>query len=520
MRSSRGERMGLLMTFSEKLSFLMDITKTTNSALSLYVSLDASYISRLRRGKRTAPRDDGNVRNMAVYFARHCKEDYQKKALGDALGLHPFPEDSFELSRAIACWLLSFKEDESSPVEHFLGEFALVQPSTVPSTNSEIDYPHKDISIYFGVEGKRQAVLFFLNEVASAEKPQTLLLFSDEETSWMTDDLHFARQWASLMMTVLAKGHQLKIIHTVSRDLDEMLSAISQWMPLYISGSIEPYFYPKKRDGIFRNTLFIAPGTAALVSGSVGNQTRRAANLLLRDPAAVKAYEELFLNYQSLCLPLMRIFSAKDSAAYLQNLAQFESENCKTIIKTESLSLLTLPEALFGQITERAGLFSPQLNVLLSARRESFRRSIEVEGFTEIISLPEPNEIVCGNVRLALSDILEPDTVFYTPSEYISHLRSISKLLLSCENYHVHITERHERDDFVVYAKEDRSVILVKISSPPVAILIKEGNMTAAFWDYLRSLIDDKLFEKLDNKAIAQRINKYIEELERTLSEL
>ena len=44
--------------------------------------------------------------------------------------------------------------------------------------------------------------------------------------------------------------------------------------------------------------------------------------------------------------------------------------------------------------------------------------------------------------------------------------------------------------------------------------------MTAAFWDYLRSLIDDKLFEKPDNKAMAQRINKYIEELERTLSEL
>jgi hypothetical protein len=29
------------------------------------------------------------------------------------------------------------------------------------------------------------------------------------------------------------QGNKIKIIHTISRDLDEMLNAISQWMPLY-----------------------------------------------------------------------------------------------------------------------------------------------------------------------------------------------------------------------------------------------------------------------------------------------
>ncbi len=507
------------MTFSEKLNFLMDITKTTNSALSLYVSLDASYISRLRRGKRTALRDDGNVRNMAVYFSRHCKEDYQKKALCDALGLHPSPEDVAELTSAITNWLLSVKDSENSPVEQFLGELASAQPGFVPSLNTEINFPNKDISVYFGVEGKRQAVLFFLNEVAAAEKPQTLLLFSDEETSWMTDDPQFARQWADLMLNVLAKGHQLKIIHTVSRDLDEMLSAISQWMPLYISGSIEPYFYPKKRDGIFRNTLFIAHDTAALVSSSVGNQTKRAANLLLREPSAVKAYEEQFLNYQNLCLPLMSIFNSKDKAAYLKTLSQFESENCRKIIKTESLSLITMPESLLLQISERTGSKSRQLCDQLADRRENFLSSLKIDGFTEIISLPEPKELVNGNIRLALSDLLETDTIFYTPAEYILHLKSVAELLQTCENYHVHISDKHEREDFVVYAKEDRSVLLVKISAPPVAFLITEGNMTAAFWDYLRTLIGEKHFEKPDNKAMLNRINKYIEELENILKE-
>lgn len=507
------------MNFSEKLSFLMDITKTTNSALSLYVSLDASYISRLRRGKRMAPRNDGNVKSMAAYFARHCKEDYQKKALCDVIGLHPFPEDFAALSKAITHWLISFKDEETNTVEQFLGGLASMQVSAVANTGVESEYPHKDISLYFGVKGKRQAVLFFLNEVATAEKPQTLLLFSDEETSWMTDDPLFTRQWASLMMTVLECGHKVRIIHTVSRDLDEMLNAISQWMPLYISGTIEPYFYPKKRDGIFRNTLFIAVGTAAVVSASVGNQTAKAANLLLRDPAAVKAYEEQFLNYQSLCLPLMKIFNSKDSAVYRQTLASFENESCRTLMKTESLSLLTMPEALFRQITERAELFSTQLFDYFAARRKSFRQSIEVCGFTEIISLPEPKDLLNGKVNLALSDMLVSSTVSYTLAEYSQHLRSIAELLNSRENYHVHIAEQHAKEDYVVYAKEDRSVILVKISAPPVALVINEGNMTAAFWDYLRTLIGEKSFDKPDNKAMAERLLKYIEELENAANE-
>ena len=40
------------MRFSEKLDYLMKVTNTTNSALASSTSLDASYISRLRRGVR------------------------------------------------------------------------------------------------------------------------------------------------------------------------------------------------------------------------------------------------------------------------------------------------------------------------------------------------------------------------------------------------------------------------------------------------------------------------------------
>ena len=52
------------MQFYEKLDFLMNITKTSNSALGQKVNLDASYVSRLRKGQRSALKDITCIKSM------------------------------------------------------------------------------------------------------------------------------------------------------------------------------------------------------------------------------------------------------------------------------------------------------------------------------------------------------------------------------------------------------------------------------------------------------------------------
>lgn len=278
------------MAFAEKLDFLMNITKTSNSVLAHAVLLDASYISRLRRGKRMMPKDSRLIQSMAIFLARRFKEDYQKRALSDSLKLMNLPGDINLLAHKINRWLIHDEEDSVQPVGRFLsGLSGITQRQTAEPSSEDYQqsFPDEPFSVYYGIEGKRRAAEYFLSEVAACETPQTLLLFSDEGTAWMTEDPEYARKWAELMVRVLASGNQIKIIHTISRDLDEMLRAINQWMPLYMSGLIEPYFCPKKRDGIFKRTLFIAPETAAVISNSVGDQVTSAPNVLYRDRKAV-----------------------------------------------------------------------------------------------------------------------------------------------------------------------------------------------------------------------------------------
>ncbi len=504
------------MTFAEKLDFLMNITKTSNSALAHAVSLDASYISRLRTGKRLMPKDNRMTQGMAAFLSRRFTEDYQKKALSDTLKLINLPSDSGSLANEVAHWLIHDGEDSVERVERFLGglsDLGRTSAPTQPQGDYQPAFPADAVSIYYGLEGKRRAAEYFLSEVAIGEKPQTLLLFSDEETSWMTEDPIYARKWAELMIRVLARGNRIKIIHTISRDLDEMLNAINQWMPLYMSGLIEPYFYPKKRDGIFKRTLFIAPETAAIISSSVGDQVSAAANVLYRDREAVASYAEEFLQYLRLCRPLMRIFTVREREECFATLAEFERGQADALIKTESLSLLTMPEHLMKQMLKRAGIDKRDGTSVHHMRYQCFLENLQSKRFTELISLPDVEAVRSGSVKVSTSDILGGGAVYYTSEEFVTHLEHVLALLESYENYHICLIDKPAEDRYMAYVKEDLGVIVAKTSQPPVVLAINEGNLTAAFWDFLKSMVDEKAYAALDKAKAITNLQAYLVKL-------
>ena len=493
----------------------MKVTNTTNSTLSFYTSLDPSHISRLRRGQRSATKNEIYIKSMAAYFSRHCSETYQRKILFDALGLISDFSHNSKLSEYIYQWLSDEKSIGIKTIDHFLGKFAnnMIQSEQNKSAQpkkAQDAYPDTEISVYYGPEGKRQAVLCFLSEVLAQSKPCALLLYSDEPTDWMTADRAFAANWASLMSQILAKGNKIKIIHTVSRNLDEMLNALEQWMPLYMTGMIEPYYYPKKRDGIFNRTLFIAPEISAVISDSVGNMINDAANLLFREKTAVAAFEQEFYQYLNLCRPLMRIFTSNNRDAYLNTLIEFEKEQSDSIIKTESLSLLTMPETVALSIISRIENINFDFSGFHKYRTGLLEQSISQKSFTEIICLPDAETVKSGKIRVALSVMLDGGAVYYTPEEFILHLENIVSLLNVYKNFHICLVTSDKDSGYMLYVREDLGAIVAKASAPPVVIAINEDNMTAAFWDFLKNTIVKKAYHKPNNESTANLLTEYI----------
>ena len=399
-------------------------------------------------------------------------------------------------------------------IRQFLGHLEGGATESFPCVERQslqgVEAPTAAVSIYYGIDGKRKAAVLALNAVLALRQPATLLLFSDEETSWMTEDPAFAKQWAELMFQVIARGHRMKVIHTINRRFDEMLSAIGQWMPLYMTGGIEPFYYPKMRDGVFRRTLFIAPETVALVSSSVGEGTIHAANELHTDPKAIAAYEDEFQNYLKLCNPLMLIFTEKDRDAALHTLLEFEKEGGISFIKTESLSLLTMPEELLASIVARTSPSNDLFQQYHAWRLETFHNNIRTNAFTEIVKLPDPQDVLGGRVKIASSVMMAGGAHFYEASEYLAHLANVIQLLERNENYNVCLVQGSVEERYTVYAKENKGVLVAKTSQPPVMLAMSESNMTASFWDFLSTQCERSASGKTGKPSTAQQLKDYI----------
>ncbi len=282
-----------------KIDFLMKVTNTRNAQLARALSFDASYISRVRAGKRGLPPDQPFIKPASAFFARNAHEGYQREALARELGvMGGWPDDKAKAARLIAAWL------KGSGATHVPREHDVSASDAAPT--AQLGVPC-EARLFFGNDGRREAALAFLGGLAEAGEPCELCLQSDEDVAWMFDDSSFSAEWGRLMRSLAEAGSTFTVVHTVSRDAGEMWEGVSGWLPLYLIGAMRPYYYPRLRDGVRSRSLFVARGRCALASSSVRGMREGEMSVLLHDAGAVRALEGEFDAYLELCRPLMEV---------------------------------------------------------------------------------------------------------------------------------------------------------------------------------------------------------------------
>ncbi|MBQ6662285.1 MAG: hypothetical protein IJM69_01980 [Firmicutes bacterium] len=296
-------------TLAEKIDFLMTLTNTRNSELGRALHFDASYISRIRSGKRGLPKGQPFVEPASIFFAHGIHEEYQKAAAAQELNLiGPWPKKEKEAAKLISGWLQS-QTPQPAPIDRMLA--AITSPAISPKADKGAYRPGEGnqdtIRFFYGNEGKRSAVIQFLERLASTGEALHLLLYSDEDMDWLYEDPDFPDIWAAYLIKLIENGSSIRIIHSIGRSLNEMWEAVQKWLPLYMTGAIEPYYYPMLRDGVFRRTMFVAQGRAALISNSVKDQKGEVLNTIITEPRAVDVVEGEFDAYFTFCKPLMEI---------------------------------------------------------------------------------------------------------------------------------------------------------------------------------------------------------------------
>ncbi len=502
----------------DKLNFLMQVTETKNNILGKAISFDPSYISRIRTGARGVPKHRDFIYPAAAFFAQSIQTNEQKDKLAEIICPgNGWPEDLNAAISLIAGWL---KQNiaAGSPFGNYADEALQFNPSENAAASSS----EKQTAFYFGNAGKRECVIRFLTELAALNEPVKLLLHSEEDMLWMYENPDFVRKWAILLKTLLQNGSRIVIVHTVRRTLREMLEAIAKWSPLYATGLIESYYCPRLRDNIFKRTLFIGSGKAAILGHTTGEAGKNRLNMLLYDPHAVNALEKEFYDFLSMCRPLMKIFNASNFAQIVPVLSRFPAAGKKTVQLHATPSWLTMPEEVGKSLSLHpgCGLF---YNFMCNYRDMLFlQKDKQTNPVTDIFFLPEITTVVNGSVPVPLADLFGLPALCYTENEFHMHLAAALHRYKTSDDYHIILLSPENihpvsgvpsPQSFSVIANESVGVILYRSSAPSTLFFTKEQNMTVSFCEYL-----DRLEKGAASRtAIIETIQQYLDKLEEAI---
>ncbi len=481
--------------FAEKLDALMRAMDVSNVRLARYLNVDASLISRFRSGVRRPDAEGRIISNICTYFSTIRSTAPQRTTLCALLGI-PLTDDPEALHAALCTMLRQPRgQDERVFLDNFLDKLDVFSAPGLTISGKLPPYIEgivpQAVVYYAGVDGFRKAVLHFLRTALSSGSVRELLLYSDQNMDWLTQDEEFARTCASLMMQVLAKKIRVRIIHNVDRDLPEMLQGIEKWLPLYMTGLIDPYFCRRVRNSRFSFTVFIADKAAAVSSACVASAASIAQYAFTTDPLLIGNMRAQFASLLRSCGPLMQIFTPDSAQSYLQRLAQFERAEGDTDALLCSLSSYTMPHALLKSILARAGVDAALSRPVLEFHALSIKRAqknLALFQVSDYIALPTDAQLFDGQVPVALPGLGIDQPVYYTPEEYAAHIAAMLRLLRENPRYSIHLLPESPFANVTVVVRQGVGTLFRKSAKPMAAFLCDHPMLYDAYSSYMDTL--------------------------------
>lgn len=457
------------MTFANRFDLLMRLSNTSNNAIAKYLAMDPSYISRLRRGERNRPRHQDYIVSICTFFARQ---------LLNGKGLQNFAEsvadpsvvsiqDPKELAAYLENWILvdsagaGEQREDNRPPE-------TVAPSIVP---------------YYGINGRYQAMVALLANALEALPSFTLLMYSDESTESPQGQCDLHAKWNTLLQEAIHQGNRVKIILKTSRNMDEMFNSVSYWLPLYGSGIVDAYYYPRLRDGVYKRVLYVIPGFAAVFSTAIGAFGENVSTFFVSDPTTVDSFSDEFYSYLALCNPLMEKWNLKSKL----------SEGSK------SPCIVSFHQDWLFQGKQFPTAF---LQSLLSAPQP-----------------PHVTLVLYVQDIAAISERLEKRNPVIPPDSLPGcrdFLQVLLALLQTQTNFSITLSE-FSLGSHSCAAYENGCALLLKQNQPTEALVIREGHVASTVWEILARASDAVAHKYLHSAAVAEQLHALLLQIQSLL---
>lgn len=499
------------MTFNDKFKFLMDITNTNNTTLASAIDIDNSAVSLYRNGKRKCPRSKEVLRRMSDFFAGAIKLNYQRKALALAADYSRFNHSRpvSEYSEMLYQWLTDDLPEQNRLIDTILNENVSSSPTNTIQGIRTIDVVPNATSVLYRSEGKRQAILSFINYLLTLEDPKVIYVWVDDDVYSIFDNKDIIASLHELIIRLLDYGYEICQISPSPVNTTQFFEEFFYWVPAYLTGRVKSYYYPRMRDNLFSKISIIYPGYAAVYSDSLSSIPDKTFTVLTAESAIVSIKEIEFKTFLSYCRPTMNIYeSAEEVSACFQ---KFLSTPVGHIQKGLGLPPAAMPAELVSQF------LSGNPDSLGVSMRTAYQRDEMFDNMrnVDICPLATVNQVMSGRVPVIFPVVKQEVPVYYTPRTYALHLKNVLEIIDSRPDYFFVPIEYNPEDNVCIIVNEGSEALLIRTALPSMVFDFNHPQLVQNFQEYLYRIANEIGYSDINRRKIRAQIKELINALEK-----
>ena len=493
---------------SQKLDILLREFDVNISKLSAFLHYDPSYLSKLRTGKRTPAHQQEFTDKISSYIAANYKEESDRRKAALLIGCEEKQlAESTEYKKALGDWLNSEKAQDTDYISGFLhkvDEFNLDEYIRAIHFDS-FKVPKMPFQLpvsrhYYGLKELREGELDFLKHTVLSKSMQPLYICSDMPVEDMASDEEFAKKYMFGLAMVLKKGLHIHIIHDVERPMKDMMLGLENWVPLYMTGQISPYYIKGVQNHVYSH-LHYCSGQVAMTGDCISGHHDLAHYYLTSRKEEVSISQKNMDFLLKKARPLMEIYRAEREGElnrFLEKEMQKEGKRHR-VLSNPPMSVMS--DELVEKILKRNEISAKERNLILecrrkeSARLEMILRHSPVED--EVAQLT-PEEY--GRYPLVLSVagcFLEKD-IRLSYEEYMAGLEGAKAYAEEHDRYTFRITKIKGFHNIQITCFEGKWCMVSKNRAPAIHFAIHHPKLRYALENMILP-IRDKETEKKEN---------------------
>ena len=488
---------------SQKLDILLRELDINISRIAAFLHYDPSYLSKIRTGKRNPAHQQQFIEKICEYVASNYKDEQDRKKVTYLIQCNEDEiTDSSLYRKKLREWLSSSKPEDVDYVSGFLRKvdsFNLDDYIRVIHFDSfkvpKVPFQLPVSRHYYGLKEMREGELDFLKHTVLSKSMKPLYICSDMPVEDMAADKDFAKKYMFGLAMVLKKGLHIHIIHDVERPMKDMMLGLENWVPLYMTGQISPYYLKGVQNRVYSH-LHYCSGQVAMTGDCISGHHDLAHYYLTSRKEEVSISQKNMEFLLKKAHPLMDIYREERKkelyAALIENAGK--EGRRRRVLAVPDLGVL--PKKLLEEILERNHVSADDKTTII----EYYRRDREcLETVLKHSIVEDEVSEICEEEYgkyppvLPIAECFLEKDIHLTYEEYLACIKAGREYAKANENYQFNLTKIKGFHNIQITCFEGKWCMISKNRTPAIHFVIHHPKLRYALENMVLPIRDDEI---------------------------